>query len=319
MRVCLTAIAFAAFVLGAASVGLAEQRFPDRDGRGHPGRHDRDSAGGGSDHTGRSERHHYGGHRRPSLPYWGGAYRVPVPYPYAYPAYPGYYPPYRAWYPPYYVPPVYLPAEELFGPRAVQRFMGVDHWFQQSQLQPQRQIIIQRDGGQDAQPAGEPEEAKPERATNQQALNLADRFLGFGDAHFVNQKFAEANDRYRKAATAAPQLADAYFRQGYALMAMGRYDQSVRAIRRGMALEPDWPQSGFRNAELYGDIPQVKTTHFEALAAASEKDPHNPELLFLVGVMLHFDGKPERAKPFFERAEQLLAGDDAHVQPFLVE
>lgn len=312
MRVIIAALAAAAFLLMAASAGLAQPEDGDRGGRS--GRR-----GGDSSHEdfGRSEQHYYGRHRQPHPPYWGGAYRVPTPYPYAYPPYPGYYPPYPVWYPPYYLSPVYLPAEELYGPRAVQRFMGVDHWFQQ----PQRTVIIQGDAGQATEPAAAPadvpDEAKPGRATNPQALNLAWRFLGFGDAHFANQNYAEANDRYRKAASAAPQLAESYFRQGYALLAMGRYDLAVRAIRRGLDLSADWPTSGFHNAELYGDNPQAKAAHLEALAAASEKDPHNADLLFLVGVILHFDGKAERARPFFERAVQLLAGNDAHVRAFI--
>ena len=40
-------------------------------------------------------------------------------------------------------------------------------------------------------------------------------------------------------------------------------------------------------------------------------------LLFLLGVHLHFDGKPQRAAPFFQRAKQLLGRDDAHLKGFL--
>ncbi len=310
MRVFLTALAVSSWFL--TSAALAEPQFRERDRQGEFGRHDGDRAGEDTERSGRSERHYYG---RPRQPHWGGAYRVPAPYP----AYPGYYPPYP-YYPPYYIPPLYLPAEELYGPRAVQRFMGVDHWFQQ-QPQSQPPVILRQAPAEAAppRPPAEPEDDKPGRGTNPQALNLAWRFLGFGDAHFGNQNYSEANDRYRKAATAAPLLADSYFRQGYALMAMGRYDQAVRAIRRGMDLGADWPRSGFHNAELYGDNPQAKAAHLEALATASEKDPHNADLLFLVGVVLHFDGRPERARPFFERAVQLLAGNDAHVRAFLAE
>lgn len=329
MRVVPKALAVAAIVLTVASVGLADPPSSDRrdkPDRGGPGRGGADASKHDSDRSGRVERHHYGGHRPPHGVHWGGAYRVPYTpsygypvYPEYYPAYPGYYPGYSGWYPPYYAPPIHIPAEELYGPRAVQRFMGVDHWFQQPQ--PSTNIIIQRgtEPAGDAAPAPPPDDPKPPRATNQQALNLAWRFIGFGDAHFSNQNYADANDRYRKAATASPQLADSYFRQGYALMAMGRYDLAVGTIRRGLALAPGWPQSGFSNTELYGDNPQAKAGHLEALAAASEKEPHKADLLFLVGVLLHFDGKPDRARPFFERADQILADDDAHVKAFLVE
>ncbi len=332
MRVLPKLLIVVAVVLTAASLAWADPPESDRRGkpaRGGPDRGGDDVSKHDSDRSGRVERHHYGGYRPPSVVHWGGAYRVPYSpsygypvYPDYYPAYPGYYPAYpgySSWYPPFYAPPIHIPAEELYGPRAVQRFMGVDHWFQQPQ--PSTNIIIQRG----AEPAGDaasvppPEDAKPPRATNQQALNLAWRFIGFGDAHFGNSNYAEANDRYRKAATASPQLADSYFRQGYALMAMGRYDLAVGAIRRGLALAPGWPQSGFSNTELYGDNRQAKAAHLETLAAASEKAPNDADLLFLVGVCLHFDGKPERARPFFERADQLLAEDDAYVKAFLVE
>ncbi len=321
MRVFLTASGILACFLAFGNAARGEPPFPERDEGGHFGRHGADAFGQDADRSEHSERHYYRRHRRSHSPHWGGAYRVPIPYPY--PAYPGYYPPYPGYYPPYYIPPVYIPAEELYGPRAVQRFMGVDHWFRPQQPQSQPPVILQRDAGEapqaQPQPAAEPDEEKPGRATNRHALNLAWRFLGFGDAHFGNQNYAEANDRYRKAATAAPLLADSYFRQGYALMAMGRYDQAVRVIRRGMDLDADWPQSGFHNVELYGDNPQAKAAQLETLATAAEEDPHNADLLFLVGVMLHFDGKPERARPFFERAAQLLAGNDAHVRAFLEE
>jgi len=65
----------------------------------------------------------------PVYPYGSGY----VPYGSGY----GYYPPYQGYYPTYrgyprgyyrgylYPPPIYLPAERLYGPQAVKRFMGV--------------------------------------------------------------------------------------------------------------------------------------------------------------------------------------------------
>ena len=59
-------------------------------------------------------------------------------------------------------------------------------------------------------------------------------------------------ERYRKASQSAPQLADAWFRQGFALSAMGRYDLAVTAIKRGLKLNPNWAKSDFDLKELYG-------------------------------------------------------------------
>lgn len=317
MRAVFVTSVIVAILVASPYSGRANQPFSDGDRSGRSGRRGPDWASDASERSRPWARRYYGGSRPSHKPYWGGAYRFPAPYPYS--AYPGYYPPHPAWYSPYYLPPVHVPAEELYGPRAVQRFMGVDHWFQQ----PQSAVVIRSDGLRGAEPAPcpphEPEDPKPGRGTNPQAVNRAWRFVGFGDAHFANENYVEANARYRKAAAAAPQLAEPYFRQGYALMAMGRYDLAVQAIRRGMEREADWPTSGFQNAELYGDNPQVEVAHLDALAAASEKDPHNADLLFLVGVMLHFHGSPERARPFFERAVQLLPGNDAHVKAFLAK
>ena len=53
------------------------------------------------------------------------------------------------------------------------------------------------------------------------------------------------------------------------------------------------------------------------MAAAAEKEPGNGDLLFLVGVYLHFDGHADRSGPFFQAAAKLAAGDDAHLRGFL--
>jgi len=228
---------------------------------------------------------------------------------------------------PYYYgpPPIFLPAEELYGPLAMQRFMGVDHWFR-----PQPKVNVKvnvtvppaRDNdrvaaaGQDkgiAPPA--PRKTLPDRGTSPQSNNLAWKFLGYGDALFGQQKYAEANDRYRKASRSAPQLADAWFRQGFAMAAIGRYDLAVGAIKRGLSLDPTWPKSAFDLKDLYGADEMARNAHLDALAKAAEEKPTDGDLLFMVGVYLHFDGQADRARKFFQRAAE-IAGDD-YVKAFL--
>ena len=239
-----------------------------------------------------------------------GTYGYDPYYGYGYDSYP--------YVSPYYYnpPPIFLPAEELYGPLAMQRFMGVDHWFRP---QPKVNVIVPpaRDNnrvaaaGQDkgiAPPA--PQKKLPDRGTSPQSNNLAWKFLGYGDALFGQQKYAEANDRYRKASRSAPQLADAWFRQGFAMAAIGRYDLAVGAIKRGLSLDPTWPKSEFRLNDLYGVDEMARNAHLDALAQAAEEKPTDGDLLFMVGVYLHFDGQADRARKFFQRAAE-IAGDDA--------
>jgi tetratricopeptide (TPR) repeat protein len=174
--------------------------------------------------------------------------------------------------------------------------------------------VIARRQPEDDQPA----EEKVPRGSNPRAINLGWRFIGFGDARFSEQEYAEAYVRYKKAAQAAPVLADAYFRQGYALIALGRYELAATALKRGLEIDPGWAGSDFRNDDLYADHPQAKMAHLDALAQAAVEQPNDADLLFLVGVFLHFDGQTDRAKPFFRRAARIAGvGGDIHLRGFL--
>lgn len=144
---------------------------------------------------------------------------------------------------------------------------------------------------------------------NAAATARARQFLAFGDERFREQEFSLAYQRYKKAAQAAPDLADAYFRQGLAQIALGRYPSAAAAIKRGLAFQPRWASSDFRLDQLYGDNRLAKNNHLERLADAAANDADNAELIFLVGIELHFDGQAGRARPFFERAADL--GEDA--------
>jgi tetratricopeptide (TPR) repeat protein len=130
--------------------------------------------------------------------------------------------------------------------------------------------------------------------------------MGVGDGRFQEQEFADAYRNYRRAAQAAPTLAEPHFRQALALTAMGSYELAVKALRRGLAIEPAWAGSGFRSDEVYGAANRVaKNGHIDALAQANLDQPNRADLLFLLGVELYFDGQFERAVPFLERARQV--------------
>jgi len=246
-------------------------------------------------------RPHHPHHRpwfRPHPPYY-------EPYPYGYPGY-SYYPPLYDYVPGYYLPPAWMPAEYLYGPQAVQRFMGVAP--SPAVGSGVHVVAVQEE---------DEEQQKPNlRGTNRQSLDLAWRFIGFGDAHFENQKYADANSRYRKAAQVAPQLGAGYFRQAFALIALRRYDAAAKVLKRGLAAEPGWPKSNFKLDEIYGANQMAKKSHVDTLAKEATAKPTDADLHFLLGVFLHADGQPQRARPFFQKALRLAAGNDAHIRAF---
>ena len=52
------------------------------------------------------------------------------------------------------------------------------------------------------------------------------------------------------------------------------------------------------------------------MAKAATEDPNNSDLMFLLGIHLHFDGKPDRAATFFKRATE-LGGNDGSLKGFV--
>jgi tetratricopeptide (TPR) repeat protein len=226
--------------------------------------------------------------------------------------YGGYSPYYSPYYSRYYAPPVFVPAGTLYGPGPILNMMGVAHWFQGGTAAP---AAVEHPAPRVvAKPANLKRGKDDDDAA---AAAAAQRYIGVGDTQFAKQKYSEANDRYRRAVRTSPQLADAWFRQGFALAGMGHYDMAATSLRRGLELKPDWPKSEFRLAALFGGDEAAKTAFLEGLAAAAEARPNNVDLLFLLGVCQHFDGQADRAATFLKRANELAPGDKAHLQAFL--
>jgi hypothetical protein len=161
-----------------------------------------------------------------------------------------------------------------------------------------------------------PAAPKPALVGGGKATELAWKFISYGDAHFKNQKYSEALDRYRSAVHEYPKLGDAWFRQGFALAALGKYEPSAKALRRGLELKPDWVDSTFRLSDLYGDAATDRQLMLDKMTKASDADPTNTDLAYVSGVHLFADGKVDQAAPYFRRVAQ-LAGTDVEVKPFL--
>ena len=155
------------------------------------------------------------------------------------------------------------------------------------------------------------------RTTNAASKARAGKFLGYGDVNFGKQSYLSAAERYKTAAQAAPDVAEPYFRQGFAYVAMGKYESAARAFRRGLRVRADWSTSPFRLDQLYGADQIAKTSHVESLAKAVEANPLDAELLMVLGLEIFFDGQQPRSEVFFTRAAQLGGNEDHLLDDFL--
>ena len=235
---------------------------------------------------------------------------------------------------PFYLPPVVL-GPPMFGP--MQNMVGngggagaaMPMQAQPGQFQPGQ---AQVGGGQAGQPlAGQPQAApapaaapaaeRPERkprVSNLEAKTRAGKFIDAGDRLFRQQRFREALERYKLAVPQAPDMAEIFMRQGFAESAIGQYETALRLFRRGLKIQPKWRPGELRLDDLYGaDNKLAKGAHFEALAQQMQAAPHDPHLLFVLGLELEFDGQTERAAPFLLRAGQLGANEDHSLDGFL--
>ncbi len=242
-----------------------------------------------------------------------------------------YYVPYEYWYgPPYwypyypyrYYPPVFVPAETLYGPGPVMRMMGVGHWFQSGGSS------TSGSGGSGMlreRPAPAPREVVPRQAAKpvgpplapESAVIQAWKYIGNGDAAFAAADYHRANQRYAQAIKAAPTVVEAWLRQGLAQTALGNYELAVAAIRESLELKPDLPKGRFRIWELFNDDQQAARRYVEALVKKAEENPKDANLAFLAGVHLYFDEQPKQAERYINRAIEAGLADRPFVRAFL--
>lgn len=137
-----------------------------------------------------------------------------------------------------------------------------------------------------------------------------------GDDWFHKQEYTQAWKRYRQAIREADDLATAHFRLGYVYLALGRFPQAVESFKRGLSLDPTWPLTGRSLDKVFGpENLLVKSSAKSRAVAWAREDIRDPDRLFLVGVLAHFDDD-SRATEFFTTALR-LAGEGYHLRAFL--
>lgn len=206
---------------------------------------------------------------------------------------------------PVILPPVVGDAGALYGPRAAQQFLGVDGG-------GQRQAATGGGRGPLLPPAETQEQPK---ISNPTARAQAWKFVEYGDRQFKKGQYRQALDRYDKGVRQASDLADIHFRKAFALVGMSKYAEATEAVKEGLRLKPEWPESGFVLEELYPDA-AAKREVFRQLTLHLDAHPRDAEALFMLAVLQHFDGQEGAAEVKFRTVIDLL-GQAEHARKFL--
>jgi hypothetical protein len=138
-----------------------------------------------------------------------------------------------------------------------------------------------------------------------------------GDEWFRQQRYSQAYDRYDHALKLAEGRAGAWFRKALTLAALGNFDAAARSMRRALEIDPAWPSKGQSLDGLFSpENVLAKTSMLHRVGDWVHEDIRDPDRLFLMGALLHFDGYGEKSRVFFEAALR-LAGYGDHLIAFL--
>src|SRR5262245_4453936 len=155
------------------------------------------------------------------------------------------------------------------------------------------------------------------RVSNVESRRKAERMITEGDELFRAQNFHSALQKYKLAVSTAPDLPEALWRQGHALVATHNYDLATTAFKRAIALTEDLGRGGFRLSDIYGGASITKNQHLESLAEWAINRRNSSDPYFLLGLFLEYDGQPARAEKFFQKASDLAGISGGHIAVFL--
>ena len=112
-----------------------------------------------------------------------------------------------------------------------------------------------------------------------------------GDQRLREQKWSEARAAYRSSVDAAPDRAEGHLRLGLSLVAIQRFEPAIREFKRALFIDPMIPQMGKVSAALFGPDSQiVRSSIISKVSDWVRDDVRDPNRLFLLGVILHFEG-----------------------------
>lgn len=155
------------------------------------------------------------------------------------------------------------------------------------------------------------------RPSNLEAKRKSIRLEAMGDQAFARRDWADAYQRFKQAAEQAADRAEPREKLAYTLLAQGLYGMTALEMKRAIAIDRNWPRTGASLEAVFGPNSELlRNNILHRLAAWVREDIRDPDRLFVMGVVLHFNGQPDKAVEFLKTAAELTQGA-AHVTAFL--
>ena len=152
----------------------------------------------------------------------------------------------------------------------------------------------------------------PAGCGGRQSAGIAWKFITYGDAHFGNQKYNDALERYRSAARNVPDWARPVPRR----IRPAAWAKTTRPPRRCVT---GWRRSPTGRTAISASARSTAATRRQRRQCSTNgrggRGPaHDGDLAFVLGVHLYCDGKPDRLRRF--SAARPILGTDSDVKPF---
>jgi tetratricopeptide (TPR) repeat protein len=132
-------------------------------------------------------------------------------------------------------------------------------------------------------------------------LQNHDAEMAVGNRLFAAQLYHSALTKFQAASKVSPSSSDVYLHEGFAELAMGRYDRAAKVFRLATAVDENVAAAKFSLDTIYTKS-NVKQFHLDRLARTALKTTNNQDHMYCLGVFLHFDGQQQRARRFFTEA-----------------
>jgi hypothetical protein len=147
------------------------------------------------------------------------------------------------------------------------------------------------------------------RASNLEAKRRSIRFEAMGDDAFARRAWSDAYQRYKQAGEQAQDRVEPRYKLAYTMVAQGLYGMAALEFKRAVSISRDFPLTGPSLEVVYGPNSELlRNSILEKVAGWVREDIRDPDRLFVMGVMLHFNKEPDKAVQFLRMAVQVTEG-----------